>query len=86
MALVRAGVKTGSPGRANLASVLPPKADIATEIIEVREAPRTGQQCTNGVQPTGRRLLSRPYAFRKASRSALIVSACVVGMPCGKPL
>ena len=31
-------------------------------------------------------LFSRPYAFRKASRSALIVSACVVGMPCGKPL
>jgi hypothetical protein len=31
-------------------------------------------------------LLSRPHAFRKASRSALIVSACVVGMPCGKPL
>jgi hypothetical protein len=28
-----------------------------------------------------------PYdCFRKASRSALIVSACVVGMPCGKPL
>ena len=26
------------------------------------------------------------YAFRNASRSALIVSACVVGMPYGKPL
>jgi 8-oxo-dGTP pyrophosphatase MutT (NUDIX family) len=26
------------------------------------------------------------HACRKASRSALIVSACVVGMPCGKPL
>src|SRR5476649_1003541 len=26
------------------------------------------------------------YPFRKASRSALIVSACVVGMPCGKSL
>ena len=26
------------------------------------------------------------YAFRKTSRSALIVSACVVGMPWGKPL
>ena len=25
-------------------------------------------------------------AFRKASRSALIVAASVVGMPCGKPL
>jgi hypothetical protein len=26
------------------------------------------------------------HYFRKASRSALIVSACVVGIPCGKPL
>jgi hypothetical protein len=26
------------------------------------------------------------YAFRNASRSALMVSASVVGMPCGKPL
>jgi hypothetical protein len=26
------------------------------------------------------------YAFRKASRSALIVSALVVGMPCGNAL
>src|ERR1700746_2727537 len=26
------------------------------------------------------------YAFRKPSRSALMVSASVVGMPCGKPL
>jgi hypothetical protein len=25
-------------------------------------------------------------AFRKARRSALVVSACVVIMPCGKPL
>ena len=40
----------------------------------------------NRIRPPGRRLLSRPYAFRKASKSALIVSACVVGMPCGKPL
>src|SRR5207244_5152809 len=34
-------------------------------------------------------LLAEPdigYAFRKASRSALIVSASVVGIPCGKPL
>ena len=32
--------------------------------------------------------LDRPrrYAFRKVSRSALMVSASVVGMPCGKPL
>ena len=28
----------------------------------------------------------RHYAFRKVSRSALIVSASVVGMPCGKLL
>jgi hypothetical protein len=28
----------------------------------------------------------RRYAFRKVSRSALIVSASVVGMPWGKPL
>jgi hypothetical protein len=27
----------------------------------------------------------RRYPFRKASRSALMVSASVVGMPCGKP-
>jgi hypothetical protein len=33
----------------------------------------------NRIRPPGRRLLSRPYAFRKASKSALIVSACVVG-------
>src|SRR5207237_5064419 len=26
------------------------------------------------------------YAFRKASKSALMVSASVVGIPCGKPL
>jgi hypothetical protein len=26
------------------------------------------------------------HVFRKANRSALMVSACVVGMPCGKPL
>ncbi len=26
------------------------------------------------------------YAFRKVSRSALTVSACVVGMPCGRSL
>ena len=26
------------------------------------------------------------YAFRKVSSSALMVSASVVGMPCGKPL
>jgi hypothetical protein len=29
---------------------------------------------------------ARRQAFRNISRSALIVSACVVGMPCGKPL
>ena len=29
---------------------------------------------------------ARCHAFRKASRSALTFSACVVGMPCGKPL
>jgi hypothetical protein len=28
----------------------------------------------------------RHQALMKASRSALITSACVVGMPCGKPL
>jgi NADH dehydrogenase len=34
------------------------------------------------------RSLARPrcHARRKASRSALMVSACVVGIPCGKPL
>jgi hypothetical protein len=52
----------------------------------------TSQKCherttdQGGVRPPGRPLLPRPYAFRKASRSALIVSASVVGMPCGKPL
>ena len=30
--------------------------------------------------------VGRCYVFRKANRSALIVSAWVVGMPCGKPL
>ena len=29
---------------------------------------------------------ARRYAFRNARRSALIVAASVVGMPCGKPL
>ena len=36
-----------------------------------------------------RRLKRAPtprYDFRKASRSALIISACVVGMPCGNSL
>jgi hypothetical protein len=33
-----------------------------------------------------RRPFPRRYAFRKASRSALIVAASVVGMPCGKSL
>ena len=33
-----------------------------------------------------RTLRTRIYAFRNASRSALIVSACVVGMPWGKSL
>jgi hypothetical protein len=28
---------------------------------------------------------ARGHVFRKASKSALMVSACVVGMPCGKP-
>jgi hypothetical protein len=28
----------------------------------------------------------RPYSLRNVSRSALMVSASVVGMPCGKPL
>ena len=27
----------------------------------------------------------RPQDWMKASRSALMTSACVVGMPCGKP-
>jgi hypothetical protein len=30
--------------------------------------------------------MPRPQVFRKARRSALIVAACVVGMPCGKSL
>jgi transposase-like protein len=38
---------------------------------------------------TAQRFLTKTvgsYAFRKVSRSALMVSASVVGMPCGKPL
>jgi hypothetical protein len=35
--------------------------------------------------PVNRRKLKR-YPFRKVSRSALIVAASVVGMPCGKSL
>ncbi len=38
----------------------------------------------NGFRGQGDR--ARRYAFRKVSRSALMVSASVVGMPCGKPL
>ena len=43
---------------------------------------------TDYLQDSGYRtaLGPRRQAFMKASRSALIVSACVVGMPCGKPL
>ena len=43
---------------------------------------------TDHLQDSGYRtaLGQRRQAFRNASRSALIVSACVVGMPCGKPL
>jgi hypothetical protein len=40
-------------------------------------------------RPAGSRWLpatESSQAFRKANRSALMVSACVVGMPCGKPL
>jgi hypothetical protein len=40
-------------------------------------------------RPAESRLLPAPepsHASRKANRSALMVSACVVGMPCGKPL
>jgi hypothetical protein len=40
-------------------------------------------------RPAASRLLSAPepsHASKKANRSALMVSACVVGMPCGKPL
>jgi hypothetical protein len=33
-----------------------------------------------------RQPLPQRYVFRKASRSALIVAASVVGMPCGKSL
>ena len=40
--------------------------------------PGTAGSCTD--QPLGR------YALMNASRSALIVAASVVGMPCGKPL
>src|ERR1700757_2997481 len=38
------------------------------------------------VRPHAHGCPAGPYAFKKASRSALIVSASVVGMPCGKPL
>jgi len=31
-------------------------------------------------------LSSSAQLLKKASRSALMVSACVVGIPCGKPL
>ena len=43
---------------------------------------------TDHLQDSGYRtaLGPRRQAFRNASKSALIVSACVVGMPCGKPL
>ena len=40
-------------------------------------------------RPAASRLLPAPepsHASKKANRSALMVSACVVGMPCGKPL
>jgi hypothetical protein len=40
-------------------------------------------------RPAESRWLPAPepsQASRKANRSALMVSACVVGMPCGKPL
>jgi hypothetical protein len=52
---------------------------------ELRFNKRATDHQTASAQPDAA-LLSRTYAFRKASRSALIVSACVVGMPCGKPL
>jgi hypothetical protein len=47
-----------------------------------REAHAPRFFCADRGQPAA--LLAAP--FRNASRSALIVSACVVGMPCGKSL
>ena len=43
---------------------------------------------TDHLRDSGYRTVLGPkrQAFMNASRSALIVSACVVGMPCGKPL
>src|SRR5438874_3545563 len=52
--------------------------------VKVAQTKRTGSQTRNcegsALKKTHRQLLMN------ASRSALIVSACVVGIPCGKPL
>jgi hypothetical protein len=51
---------------------------------------KAGQRAASGrPRPAASRLLPAPepsHASKKANRSALMVSACVVGMPCGKPL
>ena len=51
-----------------------------------RRAKRSGQRREGPTLPSRSPARPRHYAFRKVSRSALMVSASVVGMPCGKPL
>src|SRR5205807_8379040 len=65
-------------------------------IQRIVEAPRARQEPSTLLSTVPRRARASrctchfhettPQAFRKLSRSALMVSASVVGMPCGKPL
>jgi hypothetical protein len=68
----------------------PPEGSRAARSLQLRLAlvlPHQDHAVFGSRPPTARELLngSRSHAFRNASRSALIVAACVVGMPCGKP-
>jgi hypothetical protein len=54
----------------------------------VRKLPRRAPPCPHTGTSPSERLPGLPpcHAFKNASRSAFIVSACVVGIPCGKSL
>src|SRR5262249_38799839 len=76
-------------------SALPPKAtsiaffgiwDIDRIVPELKKETALAAVSPNLVKRFAQAAAAFAPAFRKASRSALIVSACVVIMPCGKPL
>ena len=85
-------VMSASPPKADMCSALGdvrfvPKADIDhVSHIEAKKRPPWWRSLGNLVKPFAQAAAALASAFRKVSRSAFIVSACVVGQPCGKPL